>query len=448
MLGVSGIRGIVGETMTPQLALDASCALAAYLKKPGPVVVGRDSRPSGRMIAAAVTAGLTASGRDVLDIGVVSTPAIGLRVRELKAAGGIMITASHNPGVWNGIKYITPAGHAPAAEEATAILDVLKQKAFRFVDFSSLGHVTRDDATNEHHVATVLKAVNGDAIHAKRFRVVLDSVNGAGGASGRALLEALGCTVVHLNGDATGDFAHGPEPIAENLTGLADATRREKAQVGFAQDPDADRLAIVDETGRYIGEEYTLAIAARATIEREPSGGCIVANLSTSRMVDDLAARAGGGWRVHRTAVGEANVVAGMMAERAVIGGEGNGGVIDPRVGWIRDSLVAMALTLEVMARAGRPLSEVVDSLPRYEMVKTKQPCERSVVTAALNHLRTAFTDASINTVDGVRLDWPEGWVHVRASNTEPIMRVIAEAGDGKSADKLIERVNGVITGL
>jgi phosphomannomutase len=282
-------------------------------------------------------------------------------------------------------------------------------------------------------------------ISSARFKVVLDSVNGAGCVGGQTLLSKLGCAVVPINGEPTGLFAHEPEPIAANLTQLADEVRRQKADVGFAQDPDADRLAIVDETGRFIGEEYTLALAAKFVLDRKP-GATAAANLSTSRMIDDVARSAGA--RVIRTPVGEAHVVEAMLQHQCAIGGEGNGGVIDPRVVAGRDSLVAVAYVLALLARERRPISAIVDTLPRYTIIKDKFECPRADVDRAVQALRAHYAHHSaerIDTQDGVRIDWPDAWVHARASNTEPIMRVIAEARDEQTARTRIDEVRAVV---
>ncbi len=271
-------------------------------------------------------------------------------------------------------------------------------------------------------------------------------MNGAGGPAGRCSWMNWGCQVVHVNAEPTGIFAHTPEPTKENLGDLCTQTLSEKADVGFAQDPDADRLAIVDEKGGYIGEEYTLALAAKHLFADKP--GPAAANLSTSRMIDDLAAQAGGECRVYRSAVGEANVVAAMKKHNCVFGGEGNGGIIDPRVVYVRDSITAMALTLQVMADEGKPLSEVVAALPSYVMVKQKFECDQERIARALAAVEKEFAGENISTIDGVRIDWPQGWVHVRGSNTEPIMRVIGEAGDTDTAEDLINRVRKVVDGV
>jgi phosphomannomutase len=442
MIGVSGIRGLVGSTLTPQFAASAGAAFGTHLAG-GKVVVGRDSRPSGDMVRAAVVSGLLACGCDVVDVGIAATPSIAIMVGHASARGGIVITASHNPPPWNGIKFLTAEGCAPPASVAQRIIDTLHGGRFAYKPVEALGALSCDDRVHDLHVEKVLKLVDVAAIRRRKFRCVLDSVNGAGGPAGRKLLDELGCTVVHLNPEPHGRFAHMPEPTRENLTDLAARTAAEKADVGFAQDPDADRMAIVDEHGVYFGEEYTLALAAKFMFGRHP--GAAVANLSTSRMIDDLAAAAGGACKVFRSAVGEANVVEVMNREKAVLGGEGNGGVIDPRVVLVRDSLTSMAFTLQVLVDAGKPLSQVIASMPRYTMVKQKFECARERIEAALAAIRKTFASERLNTIDGVRIDWPEGWVHVRASNTEPIMRVLGEANSEATANGLIGRVQKVI---
>ncbi len=314
------------------------------------------------------------------------------------------------------------------------------------MDVDHIGRRRRDETANTIHVERVKRVVDVGRIRARGYHVVLDSVNGAGGPAGRMLLEDLGCRVTHLNSEPTGQFAHTPEPIRENLTELSAATVSAGADVGFAQDPDADRLAIVDAQGTYIGEEYTLALAARHAFSTRPGSAC--ANLSTSRMIDALAEAAGNGCSVLRSAVGEANVVDLMRRSDCVIGGEGNGGVIDPRVVFVRDSLTAMALTLQVMVDMDASLADVVATIPRFEMIKQKFECDGARIDRALDAVRTAFAKERLSTVDGVRIDWPEGWVHVRGSNTEPIMRVIGEADDAATAEHLIGRVRTVVDGV
>ena len=441
MMGVSGVRGIIGESMTVHLATELGCAFGSSIRG-GLVVVGRDSRPSGRMIQQAYVAGLLSTGCAVVELGIVSTPGTALIVRRRRAAGGTVITASHNPVEWNGIKFLTPEGLALPPAQAEALYDRWRERDFVAVPVQDLQDVIVDQTTHEQHVQAVLDVTDVRRITDRSFRVVLDSVNGAGGAGGRVLLERLGCEVVHINAEPTGRFAHPPEPLAENLTQLGQVVRESKAAIGFAQDPDADRLAIVDEQGRYIGEEYTLALAARHVFATRP--GPAAANLSTSRMIDDLAAAAGGPCCVHRCAVGEAHVVQAISEYGCVIGGEGNGGVIDPRVVPVRDSFASMALVLELLASTETPLSAIVDALPRYMIVKEKLEADRDRIDRALAAVQEHFADERLNRADGIRIDWDEGWVHIRPSNTEPILRIIAEGRDEDVARGLIARVRTV----
>ena len=440
IISVSGIRGIVGDGLSPEVACDFGAAFGTHLGG-GRVVVGRDTRPSGQMIRNAVVAGLAACGCDVHDLGVVSTPGVALMVRRLKADGGVVITASHNPQAWNGMKFLSADGWAFPPEIAAQIRDVYETKAFALTDAVRCGRAERESGTHEAHVEAVLKVIEADRIRRGAFRVVLDSINGAGGTGGAMLLTALGCDVAHVNAEPNGLFAHTPEPTAENLIGLCEAVREHGAQIGLAQDPDADRLAVVDENGTYIGEEYTLALAARHVLSARP-GPC-AANLSTSRMIDELARQAGG-QVVHRTPVGEAHVARAVLENDCVIGGEGNGGVIDPRVVPVRDSFVAIGLILDLMAATGKTLSQLVDEIPRFTMVKQKFPCDADKIARVLAEVRRAFADEDLNDADGIRIDWPEGWVHVRGSNTEPIMRIMAEAGDQRTVDDLIARIRTI----
>lgn len=437
MISVSGVRGIVGKTMTPMLAAEMGAAFGSHLGG-GKVVIGRDSRQSGPMVQSALVGGLLATGCSVVELGIVTTPGTAMMIGELGAAGGVVLTASHNPGEWNGIKFLTSAGIAPPPELAEKIFERFRAKEFSFVGPERIGSRTQDDSTHARHVEKVLRVSNVEAIRKRRPRVVLDSVNGAGSTGGIRLLTELGCDVVPMNDEPNGKFAHTPEPTAENLVTLCEAVRIVKADIGFAQDPDADRLAIVDENGRYFGEEYTVALVAKHLFKKSP--GPVAVNLSTSRMIDDLAAKAGGAARVQRTAVGEANVAGAIVEHRCVFGGEGNGGVIDPRVVMTRDSFVGMGHVLSLLAEDGRPLSKIVDEIPRYVMVKQKFEMEPARIKTWLERVRT-ISDGRVNDVDGLRIDWAEGWVHVRPSNTEPIARVISEAGDEATAQRLAKRV-------
>jgi len=435
MVGVSGVRGLVGHTLTPDVVLEFAQAYGTVVNG-GRVVLGRDTRPSGEMFAAAAAAGLLAAGCEVTQLGVVMTPTAAHAVRSGGYAGGVLITASHNPAPWNGVKFLDARGLAPSASRAAEIAVLRAQRRFgtRTQGFKPL---RIEDQAGERHVDAVLAAVEVDTLPLRGLRVVLDSVNGAGCLDTPALLAGLGCELLHLNGEPTGDFAHEPEPVEANLGQLCRAVRQQRAAIGLAQDPDGDRLAIVDERGTYVGEEYTLALAARSVLSRRP--GPVAANLSTSRLIDAIAERYG--VPVVRTPVGEANVAAAMLARGCVVGGEGNGGVIDPRISLVRDSLSAMSLVLQLMAATGQTVSQLVADLPRFAMVKQKLECPRERATAAAEAVARAFATERVNRADGTRVDFAEGWVHVRPSNTEPIVRIFAEASDEPTARRLLERV-------
>lgn len=438
MVGVSGVRGLVGETLTPALALEFAQAYGTLLGG-GRVVLGRDSRPSGEMYAAAAAAGLLAAGCRVTRLGVVMTPTVGRTICEGGYDGGMCITASHNPGQWNGLKFLDNQGVAPSPESIARIAAIRVEGSYRHVT-GGFEPLEDDPEAGQRHVNAVLEAVEVDTAPLNGMEVVLDSINGAGCLDSPALLSRLGCSVQHINGAPTGEFAHPPEPVRENLAQLCAAVRASQAAVGFAQDPDADRLAIVDENGNYIGEEYTLVLAAESVLMRRP--GAVAANLSTSRMLDDVAGRFG--VSVVRTPVGEFHVARAVRAEGCVLGGEGNGGVIDPRICLVRDSLSAMSLVLQLMAATGKTVSRLVADLPRYALIKEKLACPRERIDAAVAAVTAAFAERDPNTADGVRVDLPAGWVHVRASNTEPIVRIVAEAAAPDGAEGLVRRVREI----
>lgn len=446
IISVSGMRGIVGSNLTAVIASDYGCAFGTFLKAAGgaeaklTVCVGADSRGSGAMLKSAVTAGLCAVGVDVIDIGLAATPSVGVMTKQLRCAGGVIITASHNPIQYNGIKLLLSNGIAPSAKEAEQIKKGYFDKAFDLADSADYGQVSFNEHTHAVHIDKVLGLVSRQAIGDRGFKVVLDSVNGAGGPIGKKLLSRFGCEVIAINDEPTGLFAHAPEPIAENLTALCDVVKNECADIGFAQDPDADRLAIVDENGCYIGEEYTLALAAKYIFSK--GSGKAATNLSTSRMIDDIAQKAGG--QVIRTAVGEANVAGAMIENNCIIGGEGNGGVIDLRLGPIRDSLVAIAVVLQLMAETGKTVSELVTEISRYYMSKEKFSADKSQAERIIESAKKVFKQARLDDRDGCRFDFADGWVHLRCSNTEPVMRLIVEAEDKASAEKYIEAVSKI----
>ncbi|MDP7163039.1 MAG: phosphoglucosamine mutase [Phycisphaerae bacterium] len=443
MVGVSGVRGTVGRTMTSRVAREFGCAFGTMLGAGKTVVLGRDTRQSGHRLRSAAVAGLRATGISVIDLGIVSTPGVALMTRHRHADGGVVVTASHNPDEYNGIKFLQPTGTGLTADEAARLKAIWESGQFTLAGTAAQGGEFHDETTHSRHVEAVLGICDARSISTERFKVVLDSVNGAGCVVTPMLLDKLGCQVMHLNESPDGQFAHPPEPVEVNLAELCDAVRTQGAAVGFAQDADADRLALVDENGKFVGEEYTLALAAAFVLRHRK--GDIATNLVTSRMVDDIATSVG--CRVVRTPTGEANVVEGMNREGCILGGEGGGGVIEPQVVPVRDSLVGIAYVLQYMAETNQTLSQLVAAIPRYVMRKSKFPCPAAAVDKVVDATRKAMASreaARFNDADGLRVDLPEGWFCVRASNTEPIMRIIAEALNQDDAEALVAEVRKI----
>ncbi|MGA2621536.1 MAG: phosphoglucosamine mutase [Thermoguttaceae bacterium] len=440
IISVSGLRGVVGDSLTPEVALRYVAALAA-VAPPGPIIVARDGRPSGEMLSGAVHTGLQAAGRDTLEAGIAATPTAGVLVRHLRAAGAVQITASHNPAPYNGLKLFSAEGRVLPAAPGREILARYRQADTSWAPHDRLGNGRELPNTLSAHVEAVLATVDVKRIRQRRFRVLLDSNHGAGSLLGWRLLENLGCEFTILGDAPDGQFEHLPEPTAENLDGVRSAVTQFGADVGFCQDPDADRLAVIDRSGRYLGEEYTLALCVDHVLRH--ARGPIVTNCSTSRMSQDLAERAGASF--FRSAVGEANVVDCMLAHGALFGGEGNGGPIDPRVGLVRDSFVGMARLLDMMAERERTIGELADALPRYKIVKTKVSLLPERVPAGLEALGRHFAAAAADRLDGLRLDWPGRWLLVRPSNTEPIVRIVAEAATAAEAQRLCSEAAEVL---
>lgn len=443
IVSVSGIRGIVGEGLTAEATARFAAAFGASAGG-GRVLVSRDSRPSGEMLRHAVISGLLGAGCTVEDIGITPTPTCGFAVRFLSAAGAIQITASHNPAPWNGLKMFGPDGAVLSAEGGAVVRGLYESGDFKRAKWDGIGTVRVPPDVAEEHGKVVLDQVSVAAIAGRRFRVLLDANAGAGGPLGVKLLQDLGCEVVTHGCDPTGEFTHEPEPIPAHLGDVAPWVRESESAVGFVLDPDSDRLALIDETGTCMSEEVTLALATKYRLRQQK--GPVVINMSTSRMVEDVAREAGCG--CHRAAVGEANVVARMRDLGAVVGGEGNGGVIDPRVGWVRDPFVGMAFILSLMAEEQKPFSQLVAELPHYAMLKTKYTVSRERLPAAMESLRAHWPDARVNRDDGLRLDGPDWWLHVRGSNTEPVVRIIAEAPTAEQAQALCAAAGEVVTAV
>ena len=440
MVSVSGIRGRVGEALTPEVVARYAAAFGAWSIARGAsrqIVVGRDSRVSGPMFHRVVVGTLQLVGCDVIDIGLTTTPGCQLAVEHHHAAGGLMLSASHNPIEWNALKLIGSSGLFLEASEGTA-MRALVERGTPHAAWDAIGRVIDDPDVAIRHVASVLAIpyVDAAAIRARRFKVALDCVRGAGATVMPLLLERLGCEVVAINMEPDGRFPREPEPIPENLSELERLVKESGADIGLAVDPDVDRLALVADGGRAIGEDYTLALAARLVLRHRR--GPLVTNLSTSLLVEDAARHAG--VEAVRAPVGEVNVAVRMRELKAPIGGEGNGGVILPEVHLGRDAPIGAALILQLLAEEGRALSDIVGSLPRYQIVKDKLPRPNASLDTVYAALRSAFPDAAVDVQDGLRLAWPDRWVHVRPSGTEPIVRVIAEAPDEAGARELVRR--------
>jgi phosphomannomutase len=441
MVSVSGIRGRVGEALTPEVVGRYAAGFGAWSSRRagsnGRIVVGRDSRVSGPMFHRAALAALQSVGCTVIDIGLTTTPTCQLAVEDHHAAGGLMLSASHNPIEWNALKFIGSSGLFLEAAEG-AEMRALVESGIPRATWDHLGEVTQDERAVQRHLERVLAIpyLDVEGIRRRRFKVALDCVRGAGGVIMPALLERLGCEMVAINLEADGRFPHPPEPVAENLGELERLVLDSGAAVGLAVDPDVDRLALVSNEGKAIGEDYTLALAAQLVLRHRP--GTVVTNLSTSRVVDDAARTAGA--TVVRAPVGEVNVAVRMRTERAPIGGEGNGGVILSEVHLGRDAPVGAALTLQLLHEENRSLSAIVGDLPRYVIVKDKLDRPNANLDSVYATLEKAFPDASVDTQDGLRLAWSDRWVHVRPSGTEPIVRVIAEAPTERDARELVRR--------
>jgi phosphomannomutase len=442
MISVAGIRGIVGESLTPPVVARFAAAFAHGLG-PGHVVVGRDARRSGPMVYRAVAAGLTAAGRDVVDIGLATTPATQVAVEQTHAAGGVILTASHNPSEWNALKFLSDRGEFLDAETGAVVRRRYESGDDRWVRFDRLGSESQESRALDWHLDRVLAipVLDRAAIRSRGLMVAVDGCASVGGVAVPRLLRELGCGVVELDCVPDGNFTRELEPLPEHLGSLGRTVREAGADFGVALDPDADRAAFVDAEGMPLGEEYSLALAAQVVLARQP--GPVVTNLSTSRIIDAVCAHAG--VALHRTPVGEAHVVAGMRAHGAIVGGEGNGGVILPAAHYGRDGLVATALVCQALATGGGRLRGLADALPKLSMVKSKlgrpdEPWERTAP-----RLRAAFPEHAADVADGLRLSRDEEWVHIRPSGTEPVVRVIAESPSDSRTRELVERARRVL---
>jgi phosphomannomutase len=435
-ISISGVRGVIGDSLTPTLLTRFAQAFGTYVGS-GTIVIGRDTRTSGEMVRQAVIAGLLSSGCRVIDLDICPVPTVQLIVRQRRAQGGIAITASHNPAEWNALKFVNSDGLFLSAGQARELLDIYHQGDYTKVAGAEMRSVEPFTVALDAHISAILGAVGALPQTQRKLKVALDSCNGAGSLIAPRLIEMLGAEVVTINTTPNGSFPRGAEPTAENLVGLCRLVKESGADVGFAQDMDADRLAVVAETGDPIGEDYTLALATRYVLNKTP--GPVVTNLSTTSAMDAVAQMFN--CPLHRSKIGEANVTEMMQSVGAVIGGEGNGGVIYPRVNFCRDSQVGMALILRLLAETGRTVTQLLADLPRYKMIKEKLDCPSSMIGEILKMIRKEYADHQMDLRDGVKVSFEDAWLHVRGSNTEPIIRIVVEAKEEARARRILDDV-------
>ena len=453
---ISGIRGTIGgqagDTLNPLDIVKFTAAYATFIRhskqsESNTIVVGRDARISGEMVKNIVCGTLMGMGYDVLNIGLATTPTTELAVRMSKAAGGIIITASHNPRHWNALKLLNQEGEFLTKDNGNEVLEIAEKENFEFADVDHLGKYTEDSTFNQRHIESVLalKLVDREAIRNAHFKVAVDAINSVGGIILPELLKALGVEYTMINGEANGDFAHNPEPLAQNLGGIMSEIGKGGYDLGIVVDPDVDRLAFICEDGKMFGEEYTLVSVADYVLSHTP--GNTVSNLSSTRALRDVTERHGGVYTA--SAVGEVNVTTKMKEVNAVIGGEGNGGVIYPESHYGRDALVGIALFLSSLAQKGCKVSELRATFPEYFIAKNRIDLTASTdVDAILEKVKEQYgkqADVKVTDIDGVKLDFPEKWVHLRKSNTEPIIRVYSEASTMEEADALGKKLMQVV---
>lgn len=450
---ISGIRGTIGgrsgDTLNPLDIVKFTSAYATFIRRSGKsnsqtIVVGRDARISGEMVKNIVCGTLMGMGYDVINIGLATTPTTELAVRMSKSAGGIIITASHNPRQWNALKLLNHEGEFLTKANGNEVLDIAEKEDFEYADVDHLGKYTEDNSYDQRHIDDVLglKLVDLPAIKNAKFNVVVDSINSVGGIILPKLLDALGVQYTFLNGEPTGDFAHNPEPLAKNLGGIMNEMASGKYDLGIVVDPDVDRLAFICEDGTMFGEEYTLVSVADYVLSHTPSN--TVSNLSSTRALRDITEKHGG--KYVASAVGEVNVTTKMKEVNAVIGGEGNGGVIYPESHCGRDALVGIALFLSSLAHKGCKVSELRKSYPNYCMAKNRiDLTPETDISAILDRIKEMYADEKVTDIDGVKIDFADKWVHLRASNTEPIIRVYSEAATQEEAEALGQKLMNIV---
>ena len=442
MVSTSGIRGIIGESLTPELATKVGASFGLLLGK-GPVIVGGDTRVSHECINHAVLSGLVSAGTDVIYIGKVPTPTVQQAIRKHNASGGIVVTASHNPIQWNGLKLMNESGSFLSDAQFETFLKHFNGGAIQTVSWDNLGRISDDSSALEAHVDLILDRIDCSAIKDSGLRVLIDPNNGTGALANPLLFDKLGIDYTMINSEPDGRFDHDPEPMEKNLSRIKEALKAGDYDIGFVQDADADRLVILDETGRFIGEDYSLGLCIDYVLNYEMNGTQsrdVVVNLSTSKLINDISEKQG--CKTHQTRIGEPNVTAKIKELDAVVGGEGNGGIIYPKIGWGRDSLVGMVLALNYLAKTKKSVSEIVSDYPQYTLLREKFSVQsKDEVQAFLDKVQSTFSNYELNTEDGVKVLFETGWIHVRPSNTEPIARVFIEELSLEKAKALMDTV-------
>lgn len=437
---VAGVRGIWGESLFPETAIQFSKAFGFYLKK-GKVVLGRDTRTTSELLSLSAASTLISSGCEVIDIGVCPTPTCQLSVKTFHADGGLIVTASHNPEEWNGLKFVNREGEFLSPDEYEAFMRITSQDIVETADVYHIKPINQTPELHQKaiqtHIEKISRQVNLDKIRKRQLHVVLDTVNGAGSQLLIPLLKHFACRIHELNCQENGLFPRDPEPRKENLTALCKLVKKQKTDIGFAVDPDGDRLSLVTEKGDALGEELTLPLVAQYILRKSGPGGVVVTNLSTSMAIDEVGKRTGA--KVIRTRIGEAHVVSAMKAHHCMVGGEGNGGVIVPEVQYARDSGVGIGMILDCLAETEQTLSELANEIPKYFMVKKKLVCDQNQIPKVLDSIGKSHSDAEIDRTDGVKIIWKGRWIHVRKSGTEGLLRVFAEAATLKEASNMVD---------
>ncbi len=431
-IDISGVRGIIGETLVPEMIINFACAFGTYLKG-GKIGVGCDTRASREMVKSAVLSGLISTGCDIVDLGICPTPIIQYTAKRLGLKGAIAITASHNDSNWNALKFIKADGTFLNFYEGEELLDIYHQGEFKKAAWDKLGKVTKNDVAIDVYMDRLCKYLHTGKIRRRKLKVVIDNCNGAGGNAAKILMKKLGCRLVIINDEITGAFSHDPEPTAANMEQLSSIIKPVKADVGFMLDADVDRVAVCTEQGKPLSEEYTFALLADYILSKKR--GPVVTNFSTSRMIDDIAKKYG--VKLVRTKIGQAYIIEEMLDVRGVISGEGSGSVAVGDFQYASDGFLAMGLILQMLAGKRKKISELSAELPKYYMVKKKITCSPDIIYSVIDRAKRHYKNENVDLADGVKVEWKDSWLHIRASNTEPLIRVLAESTSKEKAEEI-----------